>query len=110
LHAGGVVAATDAPVLMLAPLRLIEGRETAALVPLLLRTHAESFWDFPSDLSLISPISSTSTDSSTVIVPAMTNDLCLLVEADDVWAAALHAQDAVSQTSSYSVSGVDWMS
>jgi hypothetical protein len=46
VHAGGVVEPepTDAaPVLMLAPLRLIEGRETAALVPLLLRMQAESF-------------------------------------------------------------------
>jgi hypothetical protein len=110
VHAGVVEPTDAAPVLMLAPLRLIEGRETAALVPLLLRMQAESFWDFPSDLSLTSPISSTSTDSSTVIDPAITKHLCLLVEADDVWAAALHAQDAVSQTSYCSVSGVDRMS
>jgi hypothetical protein len=66
------------------PLILSEGKDTGVLVPLLFKMHAESFYDFPSDLSRISPISSTSTDSSTVIVPAITNDLCLFVEADDV--------------------------
>ena len=68
------------------------GKEATVDVPLLLLMQTESVYAFPSDLSLISPISSISTASSTVIDPAMVNVLCLFVDADDVWAAALQAQ------------------
>ena len=80
---------------------------TGVEVPLLFTMHVEVFEPLPAAASLVPPLATKQTSSSTEMFPVIVKVLVLWPFSAESWSASLQAQQFVSQVSAYEESATD---